>query len=83
MKKRFFAALVLLFGLIAVLSGCSAHKAAEEDLIASIPTLTLRIGDRSTSIPIYGYSWTLEVGARGQSAVADTAHPLQVVGGPD
>lgn len=79
MKKRFFAALALLLGLTAVLSGCSARRAAEEYLMASIPTLTLRIGDRPTSIPIYGYSWTLQVGARGQSAGADTAHPLQVV----
>ena len=80
MKKCFFAVLALLLGLTAVLSGCSARRAAEAVLIASIPTLTLRIGDRSTAIPIYGYSWTLQVGAMGQSSHVDTAHPLQVVG---
>ncbi len=79
MKRRFFAALVLLFGLTAALSGCSAPKPAEEDLMASIPTLTLWIGERSASIPTYGYSWTREVGAGGQSVGVDTAHPLQVV----
>ena len=79
MKKRLFTRLVLLLGLAALLSGCGASKMTEEDLLASIPTLTLWIGDQSTSIPTYGYSWTYVVGDEGQSVIADTAHPLQVV----
>ena len=78
MKKRLFTALALLLGLAAALSGCGASQ-TQEEFEAPIPTLTLRIGDQSTAVPTFGYSWTREVRGVGESVVADTAHPLQVL----
>lgn len=72
MRKNLFT-VTLLLGLLLALSGCGQAKTLQE----TIPTLTLQVGDQSVDIPSFGYSWDFK--AAGQSAVADTAHPLQVV----
>ena len=70
--KRTFPLLILCLSLL--LAGCGVPN---QDVMDSIPTLTLETGSSSTPIPSFSYDWTLsDQWGSGTSVIADTAHPL-------
>lgn len=66
---------IFLASLVLLLAGCGV---SDQDVKASIPTLTLISGEDSFPIPAYSYSWTVtDRWGNGSSMAADTAHPLE------
>lgn len=71
--KKTFAILMLCLSLL--LAGCGVSN---QDVMESIPTLTLETGSNSSVLPSFGYDWTVTGRwGSGTSVIADTAHPLE------
>ena len=66
---------LLLAALTLLLAGCGV---SDQEVVDSIPTLSLEASGSGVEIPAYSYSWTV-TNRWGSSAsvIADTAHPLE------
>ncbi len=72
MKKTFS---ILILCLTLLLAGCGVSS---QDVMDSIPALTLESGSNSTTLPSFGYEWTVtNQWGNSNSIIADTVHPLE------
>lgn len=68
---------LLLLALALLLAGCGV---SDQDLLDSIPTMTIDAGRYRYQIAAGGYDWTTTDRFGGStSAITDAAHPLQVI----
>lgn len=67
---------LLLLALALLLAGCGV---SDQDLLDSIPTMTIDAGRYRYQIAAGGYDWTMKGRFGSASAGTDAAHPLQAI----